>query len=69
MSTKRVLKRGSGSNNSAIEKFYHKKKQKTKHLKTVSFSQAFLKALTRGNDIPFHAKCGVKSELDWAEIL
>ena len=68
MSAKRVLKRGSGSNNSAIEKFYHKKKKK-KTLKTVSFSQAFLKALKRGNDIPFHAKCGVKSELDWAEIL
>lgn len=66
MSTKRVLKRGSGSNNSAFEKLYRKKKN---YLKTVSFSQAFLKALKRGNDIRFHAKCGVKSELDRTEIL
>ena len=35
----------------------------------MSFSQAFLKALKRGNDIRFHAKCGVKSELDRTEIL
>ena len=42
MSTKRVLKRGSGSNNSAIEKFYQKKKKK-KNPKDSEFQSGFFK--------------------------